>query len=222
MRDSLLQFELMNIPEDFLRINEKGDHLLRERLRIDTLLTKVSHVCRKLEDLKAENEKLVNILKELMTLETKLANCHQIIVSDISLSNTFITFLYQDLEDESKMIRLMLEAIPLPKHRPVEIQSSDRGPGVCSNERLVQIKMAETFQIYNLDLQARVHYAPNDSPSHIAEKVMRSFNEQAGEGRTINTPEVELTELEDIGGLVNMSKTEIEILKEKQQELASK
>ena len=68
MRDSLLQFELMNIPEDFLRINEKGDHLLRERLRIDTLLTRVSHVCRKLEDLKAENEKLVNIFKALMTL----------------------------------------------------------------------------------------------------------------------------------------------------------
>ena len=222
MRDSLLQFELMNIPEDFLRINEKGDHLLRERLRISTLSTRVSHVCRKLEDLKAENEKLVNIFKELMTLETKLANCHQIIVSDISLGNTFITSLYQDLEDESKMIRLMLEAIPLPKHRPVEIQSSDRSPGVGSNERLVQIRMAETFQIYNLDLQARVHYAPNDSPSHIAEKVMRSLNEHAGDGRTINIPKVELTELEDIGVLLNMSKTELEILKEKQQELASK
>ena len=120
------------------------------------------------------------------------------------------------------MIQLMLEAIPLPKHRPMEIQSSDRGEGVGSNERLVQIRMAETFQIYNLDLQARVHYAPNDSPSHIAEKVMRSLNEHAGDGRTINIPEVELTELEDIGVLLNMSKTELEILKENQQELASK
>ena len=139
-----------------------------------------------------------------MTLETKLANCQQIIVSDISLGNTFITSLYQDLEDESKMIRLMLEAIPLPKHRPVEIQSSDRGPGVGSNERLVQIRMVETFKICNLDLQARVHCAPNDSPSHLAEKVMHSLNEHAGDGRTINIPEVELTELEDIGVLLNM------------------
>ena len=160
MRDTLLQFELMNIPEDFLRINEKGDHLLRERLRIDTLLTRVSHVCRKLKHLKAENKKLVNILKELMTLETKLANCHQIIVSDVSFSNTFITSLYQDLENESKMIRLMLEAIPLPKHRPVEIQSSDKGPGVGSNERLVQIRMAETFQIYNLDFASMSALCP--------------------------------------------------------------
>ena len=39
MRNSLLQFELINIPEDFLQINEKEDHLLRERLRIDILLT---------------------------------------------------------------------------------------------------------------------------------------------------------------------------------------
>ena len=87
----------------------------------------------------------------------------------------------------------MLEAIPLPNHRSVEIQFSDRGPGVGSNERLVQIRMAETFQIYNLDLQARVHYVPNDSPSHITEKVMHSLNEHAGDGRTINIPEVELT-----------------------------
>ena len=70
--------------------------------------------------------------------------------------------------------------------------------------------MAETFQIYNLDLQARVHYAPNDSPSHIAEKVMHSLKEYAGDGRTINIPRVELTELEDIGTLLSMPAAERE------------
>ena len=63
MRDSLLQFELMNIPENFLRIDEKGDHLLRERPRIDTHLTRVSHVCRKLDNLKPENENWSTFLK---------------------------------------------------------------------------------------------------------------------------------------------------------------
>ena len=52
------------------------------------------------------------------------------------------------------MIRPYLESTPLPKHRPVEVQSTDKGPGVGSNENLVQIRMAETFQIYNLDMQA--------------------------------------------------------------------
>ena len=41
-----------------------------------------------------------------------------------------------------------LESTPQPKHWPVEVQSSDKGPGVGSNEHLVQIRMAETFQIY--------------------------------------------------------------------------
>ena len=56
--------------------------------------------------------------------------------------------------------------------RPIDIQTSDAGPGVSSHEKLVQIRMAEYFQVFNLDLQARIHYAPNDSQSHIAEQVM--------------------------------------------------
>ena len=74
----------------------------------------------------------------------------------------------------------------------------------------------------NLDLQARVHYALNDSPPHIAEKVMPSLNEHAGDGRTINILIVELTELEDIGTLLSIPAAELEILQEKQQEIASK
>ena len=52
--------------------------------------------------------------------------------------------------------------------------------------------MAEYFQVFNLDLQARIHYAPNDSRSHIAEQVMRSLNEATGDGRSIPVPRVPL------------------------------
>ena len=51
--------------------------------------------------------------------------------------------------------------------RPLDIQTSDAGPGVSFHEKLIQIWMTEYFQVFNLDLQARIHYAPNDSRSHI-------------------------------------------------------
>ena len=54
---------------------------------------------------------------------------------------------------------------------------------VITSDVTLTAPLAETFQLYNLDLQARDHYAPNDSPIHIAEKVMRSLNEHAGDGK---------------------------------------
>ena len=74
--------------------------------------------------------------------------------------------------------------------RPLDIQTSDAGPGMSFNEKLIQIRMAEYFQVFNLDLQARIHYAPNDSRSHIAEQVMRSLNEATGDCRSIPVPKV--------------------------------
>lgn len=52
--------------------------------------------------------------------------------------------------------------------------------------------MAEYFQVFNLDLQVRAHYAPNDSRTHIAEQVMRSLNEATEDGRSIPLPKVPL------------------------------
>jgi hypothetical protein len=60
--------------------------------------------------------------------------------------------------------------------RPVDIQTSDAGPGVSSHEQMTQIRMAEYFMINYLDLQSRFHYGPGDSKSHIVEQVMRSLN----------------------------------------------
>jgi hypothetical protein len=41
IRDSLLQFELMTIKEDYGRIFEAGDHLYRERMRNEILLKRL-------------------------------------------------------------------------------------------------------------------------------------------------------------------------------------
>ena len=65
-------------------------------------------------------------------------------------------------------------------YRPLDIQTSDSGPGVSSHEQMTQIRMGEYFMVNYLELQWRFHYAPNDSLCHIVEKVMRSLNECLG------------------------------------------
>ena len=52
-------------------------------------------------------------------------------------------------------------------NRPIDIQTTDAGPGVSSHERMMQVGMAEYFMLNSLDLQATFHYAPHDSSSHI-------------------------------------------------------
>lgn len=41
LRDTLLQYELMSIPDDYLRACEGGDHLAREKLRHDVLIKRL-------------------------------------------------------------------------------------------------------------------------------------------------------------------------------------
>ena len=46
---------------------------------------------------------------------------------------------------------------------PIDIQSTDARPGVGTSEKMVKIKMTETFIFGDLDLIARFNYAPRDS-----------------------------------------------------------
>ena len=57
-----------------------------------------------------------------------LADCCNVFESDLSLCEKYIEYLFQDLEDKCKLIRLNLESMPLPKHRPVVLQSSHKDP----------------------------------------------------------------------------------------------
>ena len=81
---------------------------------------------------------------------------------------------YARLKANTRRTRLSSDSLNLPKHRAIEIQTSDAGSGVSTKEKLAQIRLAEASQVHNLDLQRRLYYSPGDSRAHIAEKLMRS------------------------------------------------
>ena len=70
---------------------------------------------------------------------------------------------YARLKANTRRTRLSLHSLNLPKHRAIEIQTSDAGLGVRTKEKLTQNRLAEAFQVHNLDLQGPLHYAPGDS-----------------------------------------------------------
>ena len=71
LRDSLMQFQLMNIEEDYTRVVEGGDHLARETLRITVLLQRIDNTLEHLQPIKDINEDVDSIgngIKEIKTL----------------------------------------------------------------------------------------------------------------------------------------------------------
>ena len=43
LRDSLFKFEVMSVAGDYLRVIEGGDHLEREKLRLISLLNRITY-----------------------------------------------------------------------------------------------------------------------------------------------------------------------------------
>lgn len=107
-------------------------------------------------------------------------------------------------------------------YRPLDIQTSDAGPGVSSHEQMTQIRMAEYFMVNYLDLQCRFHYAPNDSSCHIVEKVMRSLNECLVDGRSIPLPCTSIVDDEGKFKLAELSIDDLKRLQTEQDEKISK
>ena len=220
VRDSLLQFEIMSIEDDFIRLKEGGDHLEREMLRLSTLAERVNLLLHFKDEPHCsiiENTFCVDFIK-IKSLKQKLDDLVSIISSNVTLSDQIIISSYDEIVKLCKSIRLGIESRNFPKHRAIEVQSSDAGHGVSCHERISQIRFVESFQINNLNLQARVHYAPNDSRSHIAEKAMRALNKHAGYSTTIPLPVVHLTEIESPDKFLAMSGVELKELRKKQEE----
>ena len=63
LRDSLMQFELMNIKEDYTRVVNGGDHVARENLRITVLLQRINNSLEHLEPIEGINEDVNSIVK---------------------------------------------------------------------------------------------------------------------------------------------------------------
>lgn len=79
----------------------------------------------------------------------------------------------------------------IPKVHPIDIQSTDAGPGVGTSEKKVKIRMTETFILGDLDLIAHFHYDPRDFICYVVECVMSRLNGAAGDGNpiSVNYPE---------------------------------
>ena len=213
LRDTSLQFELMTIEADNVLLIEGNKHKEREELRLGVLKTRIDSAKQLFTNLDTKDNSQVcaSVINDLEKLMSQIEDLQQTIVSTSceDLEETILQD-YPLLKDRVREVRLHLESLNLPRHPAVEIQTSDAVPGVSSKERVSQIRLAEAFQIYNLDLQCRLHYAPVDSRVHIAEKVIRSLNEHAGEGHTIPIRSIPLTNLVSAGEILAMNQEQKE------------
>ena len=154
LHDSLKQFEIMTISEDFLRIVEGGDHAEREHVRITVLIQRLLTVYSRIPH---ENPHTV-LVHGMLELADELQNL-ELKVKESRLVRTTLEELFASIVISVKSLIQQLQNI-IPKHRSIDIQTTDAGPGVGTSEKLVKVRLAETFIINDLDLQVRFHYAP--------------------------------------------------------------
>ena len=67
-----MQFELMNIKEDYTRVVNGGDHLARESLRITVLLQRINNSLGHLETIEDINENVNLIVKGIKEIKALL------------------------------------------------------------------------------------------------------------------------------------------------------
>ena len=210
LHDTLLQFSLMSVPDDYLRIFNGEEHLEREVLRLNILIQRGLCEYSKLkrcECLLGIAADIMEIIEMCQTLENIL---RKKMLDEINCGSEYNTLL-EKISVVCKEMKCLI-----PKHRPIDIQTTDAGPGVGTSEKLVRVRMAEMFQLFDLDLQARMHYAPRDSKTHIVESVMSRLNDAAGDGTYI--PVEKKTLMEELGPN-KLAKLEKETMLAKQEKL---
>jgi hypothetical protein len=169
----------MTISEDFLRIVESEDHAEREHVRITVLIQRLLIVYSRIPHEKPHTVLVHNMLElvnKLQSLELK--------IKESKLVQSTCEELFSSIVMSVKSLIQQLQKI-IPKHRSIDIQTTDARPGVGTSEKLVKVCMAEMFIINDLDVQARFHYAPRDSKTHVVECVMSRLNDALGDGSFI-------------------------------------
>lgn len=188
LKDSLKQFEIMNIKEDYIKCIEGGDFL---EIRLSVLKTRILHTTMKLQG--SLNEQVVALVHSCRELLERLELVEYRISHGTHISVQECSKMYADLHEF--VVRLLEEVTPLaPAHRPLDFQTTDAGPGVRTSERMVRNRLTESFLMNDLDLQARFHYAPRDSKSRKVEQVMSCLNDAVGDGRFISVEQKSLFE----------------------------
>lgn len=181
LENTLVQYLMMDIPEDYMEIAKGGEYLDREALRHNVLQHRVDYVVTEIESMQ-QFQHLIPRMKEFSTTIQDFLEQIPSLTTE-QPEDIDATFSTVSLEVQEFLEHLRKEN--LPRHRPVDIQSSDAGPGVGTSEKLVRIRNAEYFMVNDLDLQCRMHYAPRDSKMHSVEKIMSTLNEAAGDGTSI-------------------------------------
>ena len=171
----------MTVEEDLLRAVEGGDHVEREKLRHTVILKRCLLFLDTLSKAKEDLKQVSSSIQEfIIEVEKMLEYMEGSVLSKITL-----------LRLSPKAHAVSMESIVrehVRKHRPIDIQTTDGGPGVGTSEKLVCLRMVESFIINDLDLQSRFHYARYDSKTHPVERVMSSLTNALGDGRFIDVP----------------------------------
>ncbi|CAB3978002.1 Transient receptor potential cation channel subfamily A member 1 [Paramuricea clavata] len=212
LRDSVFQFQLMTIKDDYERVSEGGDHWAREKMRVQVLLERLKIISASLEPYEKDE-----LLQQVSTKVSSLNDTLKKIESELEAKKWDQWTMEVDYDAASELCKTIRHTLE------TKAQTSDAGPGVSSHEKIVQIRMSEYFMLNCLDLQSRFHYAPGDSSSHIAEKVMRSLNECLGDGRSVKVPTASLLDQHDKLKLTQLNRDELQRLQEEAEaEIAKK
>lgn len=115
IKDSLQQFLTMNIEEDYMRCQDGGDHKKREVLRLQVVVKRLLFCLQKLEGLDVHN-----LVAECLYLFQK-AECS---IIDSSSTRDEVAHIYACLEQSVKLVLQNIKPM-CPKHRPIDIQTSD-------------------------------------------------------------------------------------------------
>ena len=202
LRDSARQFQLSNIPRDFERCTEAGDHLRHEICRVSVLRRRLELAMAHLGDCRDNiTGPVTDTLSQARMLESWLQK-------NIAFSKKDCRTKYHPLTQAVNTLENILSDL-VPKYRPCDIQTTDAGPGVGVSEKMVQLRLVENFLINDLDFQCRMHYAPRDSKSHPVERVMASLNDAVGDGRFIDLHVKSLTEAYAEEELLNMTSEQV-------------
>ena len=118
-------------------------HLEREKLRITTLWDRIDL------GLMFKNNSFLPVVTKikmnfdaLQNLKNKCENLLSVISLDLTISEVILISYYHELRDMSRAIRLEMETEDFPKHKAIEVQTSDARPGVSCQEQITQIRLA--------------------------------------------------------------------------------
>lgn len=193
IKDTARQYLMSDLKGDYERSCSGGEHIDREKLRVRILRERTEEVYQSVRN----NPQLPDMIKdqietcgyEAFQLEWQLDHLN---VPAITCPNELLQQ-YEEVHEAVAELHTSLVAV-LPEYRPIDVQTSDAGPGVGVSERMVRLRLVEHFIQQDLDMLVRIHYAPRDSKTHPVERVMAHLNDALGDGRFISVKDANLRE----------------------------